>query len=293
MDTRLADLLRLLTLERIDDNIFRGDSRDIGSTQVYGGQVLGQALRAAYATVATDHSAHSLHAYFLRRGDFNAQIDYCVDRARDGHSFSSRRVTAMQHGEQIFNLSASFQLTQPGFEHQMPMPVVPPPESLPESLPVPAAMAAKLPAREAVYDKLRPFEFRFCQPVEMPSPGALLPAQSLWFRSMDRLPDDDILHRCLLAYASDFGLLGTALLPHLAEMDRGHLLMASIDHAMWFHRPARVDEWLLYHFDSPSASGARGLARGSIYSRDGRLLASAAQEGLMRIVAGQVEPTPK
>jgi acyl-CoA thioesterase II len=287
VDPRLGDLLRLLTLERIDDNIYRGESRDIGSPQVYGGQVLGQALRAAYATVAPDHTAHSLHAYFLRRGDFNAQIVYSVDRARDGHSFSSRRVTAMQHGEQIFNLSVSFQLAQPGFDHQIPMPAVPPPESLQASLPVPEALVAKLPMRvQSVYDNLRPFEFRYCQPVAPQDGIAMPPAPCLWFRSVDRLPDDDALHRCLLAYASDFGLLGAALLPHLPEAALGHLLIASIDHAMWFHRPARVDEWLLYHFDSPSASGARGFARGSIYSRDGRLLASTAQEGLIRIVAG-------
>jgi acyl-CoA thioesterase II len=291
VDPRLADLLRLLTLERIDDNIYRGDSRDIGSPQVYGGQVLGQALRAAYATVAEDHVAHSFHAYFLRRGDFNAQIVYSVDRARDGRSFSSRRVTAMQHGEQIFNLSASFQVRQPGIEHQLPMPSVPAPETLPTTVTVPEAMVARMSLRvRTFYDKMRPFEFRFCEPIE-PQPGKVLPlTQSMWFRSIDRLPDDDVLHRCLLAYTSDYGLLGSAVRPHLHEVGSGHIIMASIDHAMWFHHPARVDDWLLYHFDSPSASGARGFARGSIYSRDGRLLASTAQEGLIRIVDGDAVP---
>jgi acyl-CoA thioesterase-2 len=285
MDPRLADLLRLLTLERIDDNIYRGESRDIGSPQVYGGQVLGQALRAAYATVAVDHAVHSFHAYFLRRGDFNAQIVYNVDRARDGRSFSSRRVTAIQHGEQIFNLSASFQVRQPGIEHQLPMPTVPAPETLSPTVTVPESMAAKMSLRvRTFYDKLRPFEFRFCEPFTTPPGQTLSLTQSMWFRSIDRLPDDDVLHRCLLAYASDYGLLGSAIRPHLQQVGGGHLVMASIDHAMWFHHPVRVDDWLLYHFDSPSASGARGFARGGIYSRDGRLLASTAQEGLVRIV---------
>jgi len=284
MDSRLADLLRLLTLERVDADTYRGDSRDMGSPQVYGGQVLGQALRAAYATVAPDHFAHSLHAYFLRRGDFNAPIDYCVDRARDGHSFSARRVTAMQHGEQIFNLSASFHIALAGLEHQLPMPDVPAPEELDSSVAVPEAMVARLPIRvRAFYDQMRPFEFRFCQPVLPQERQASPPLQSIWFRSMDRMPDEDALHRCLLAYASDFGLLGTAVRPHLRDLGE-NVFMASIDHAMWFHRAARVDDWLLYHLDSPVAAGARAFARGAIFSRDGRLVASAAQEGLIRLL---------
>jgi acyl-CoA thioesterase-2 len=285
MDTRLADLLRLLTLEQIEDDVFRGDSRDIGSPQVYGGQVLGQALRAAYATVPQDRDAHSLHAYFLKRGDFNAPIVYFVDRARDGHSFSARRVTALQHGQQIFNLSASFQQAQPGVDHQMPMPAVPMPEQLVGTATLSDEMLASMPEKtRLLYERLRPFEFRQCDPVDLLHPAPLPPVQSMWFRSMDRLPDEVALHRCLLAYASDFSLLSTAMRPHAMSIVSGHAILASIDHVMWFHRPARVDEWLLYHVDSPSASGSRGFARGSIYTRDGTLVVSTAQEGLIRVI---------
>lgn len=285
MDNRLAELLRLLTLERIEDDVFRGDSRDIGSPQVYGGQVLGQALRAAYGTVPADRIAHSLHAYFLQRGDFNAPIVYFVDRARDGGSFSSRRVTALQHGQQIFNLSASFQVPQTGVEHQAEMPRVPPPEELPGTASLPEAVLAQLPERSRLfYEKLRPFEFRYCEPVELFRPVSLPPVQNIWLRSMDVLPDDDALHRCLLAYASDFSLLGAATRPHGLPPFGRNAILASIDHAMWFHRPARVDQWLLCHVESPSAAGARGFSRGAIYTRDGQLVCSTAQEGLIRLV---------
>lgn len=283
MDHRLAGLLRLLELERLEVNIFRGESRDIGSPQVYGGQVLGQALQAAYATVEGGRVVHSLHAYFLRRGDFNAPIVYFVDRSRDGHSFTSRRVTAIQHGEQIFNCSASFQLPEAGFEHQLPMPQVPPPEDLPESL-LPGSeflegLSPRL--RELVHE--RPIEFR-AVPASVTVTLAGAPRQYLWIRTVDRLPDDDRLHRCLLAYASDFHLLGTALVRHEDSIAQGTLMIASIDHVMWFHRPARMDEWLLYAADSPSASGARGFARGSLFTREGALVASTAQEGLVRVL---------
>jgi acyl-CoA thioesterase-2 len=284
VDPRLAELQRLLELERLEDNIFRGDSHDIGSPQVYGGQVLGQALKAAYATVAPDRVAHSLHAYFLRRGDFNAPIVYFVDRSRDGHSFTSRRVTAIQHGEQIFHLSASFQLPQAGFEHQADMPDVPPPEQLIDSLPFGPQTAARLSPRLRQYFlHHRPFEFRAVPPDGPASPGGA-PRRYVWLRAIDRLPDDDLLHRCLLAYVSDFHLLSTALVPHELPDGAGNLMIASIDHAMWFHWPMRMDEWLLYATDSPSASGARGLARGSLFTRAGRLVASTVQEGLMRVL---------
>ena len=283
MDQRLAELLRLLELERLEDNIFRGESRDIGSPQVYGGQVLGQALKAAYATVDGGRMVHSLHAYFLRRGDFNAPIVYFVDRSRDGHSFISRRVTAIQHGEQIFNLSASFQSVEAGFEHQQQMPDVPPPESLPESLTQESEQIERLSPRLRSFVHNRPIEFRVVpQAASAPQPG--LPRQQLWLRTVDRLPDDELLHRCLLAYASDFRLLGTAMIPHQQLMAAGTYMLASVDHTMWFHRSVRMDDWLLYAMDSPSASGARGFARGSIYSRDGRLVASTAQEGLIRLL---------
>jgi len=284
MDQRLAALQRLLELERVEVNIFRGESRDIGSAQVYGGQVLGQALKAAYATVEPDRRAHSLHAYFLRRGDFNAPIVYFVDRSREGHSFTSRRVTAIQHGEQIFNLSASFQLPEDGLHHQLEMPPVPPPESLDPEVPFGAEALAHFPERlRQKYMRERPFEFRVVPPTFAGTPNGV-PRQYFWMRTVDTLPDDDVLHRCLLAYVSDFHLLSTALLPHQREAPRGNMVVASIDHVMWFHWPMRVDDWLLYATDSPSASGARGFARGSIYTRAGRLVASTAQEGLLRLL---------
>jgi acyl-CoA thioesterase-2 len=281
VDARLAGLLQLLELERLEVNIFRGSSRDIGSPQVYGGQVLGQALQAAYATVDADRVVHSLHAYFLRRGDFNAPIVYFVDRSRDGHSFTSRRVTAIQHGEQIFNCSASFQKEEPGFEHQLAMPAVPPPEELPPAHAPNSTFLDCLSPRLQRFVLERPIEFRVV-PAAATLAGA--PQQYLWIRMVDRLPDDDRLHRCLLAYASDFHLLGTALIQHERSVAEGTLVIASIDHVMWFHRPARTDEWLLYATDSPSAAGARGFTRGSLYRRDGALVASTAQEGLVRVV---------
>ena len=281
MDQRLAELLRLLELERLELNMFRAESRDIGSPQVYGGQVLGQALKAAYGTVDGGRDVHSLHAYFLRRGDFNAPIVYFVDRSRDGHAISSRRVTAIQHGEQIFNLSASFQAPETGLEHQQEMPQVPAPEGLPEALPLSVAQIERLSPRLRQFMKNRPIEFRTVSRA-LPDGQAGPPRQQLWMRAVDRLPDDELLHRCLLAYASDFNLLGTALASHERELAASKFLIASIDHTMWFHRSVRIDDWLLYVTESPSASGARGFARGSIFARDGRLVASTAQEGLIR-----------
>ncbi len=293
MDARLAALLNLLELERLENDLFRGASRDIGAPQVFGGQVLGQALRAAYATVEQQRFVHSLHAYFLKRGDFTAPIVYFVDRSRDGHSFSSRRITAIQYGAQIFHMAASFQLLQSGVEHQLPMPPVPPPEEIADEATPTAPVLEQLPDKLRQYFRHeRPFEFRRIDPAtlslassaaSMPAPAA--PAlQYFWIRTVDRLPPDDALHRCLLAYVSDFHLLSTATLPHRALFATGRRQMASIDHAMWFHAPVRVDEWFLYAMDSPSASGSRGFARGSIFARDGRLIASTAQEGLMRLI---------
>ena len=281
MDQRLADLLRLLELEQLEVNLFRGESRDVGAPQVFGGQVLGQALSAAAATVA-DRVVHSLHAYFLRRGDCNAPIVYQVDRSLDGHSFSNRRVVAIQHGEQIFNMTASFQVGESGYDHQFEMPQVPPPESLPDPAP-PAALLGKLPEKvQRFFGQPRPFEFRLVQPVEYLNPRPAPPSRQIWVRAVGRLGDGEMLHRRLLAYVSDFFLLDTATLPHGTSFLKGSLIMATIDHAMWFHRPLRVDDWLLCAMESPSASGARGFARASIFARDGRLVASAAQEGLMR-----------
>ncbi|MSR00329.1 MAG: acyl-CoA thioesterase II [Gammaproteobacteria bacterium] len=283
MDQRLSDLLRQFELQRLEVNLFRGESRDIGSPQVFGGQVLGQALMAAYSTIE-GRVVHSLHAYFLRRGDFNHPIVYQVDRSRDGHSFSSRRVIAIQNGEQIFTFSASFQLSETGLDHHASMPEVSSPENLPDWSRPSAEIAALLPEkirRFLVRD--RPFEFRPVEPIDfldrLPAP----PVQNIWLRSVGQLPNDDRLHRCLLAYISDFNLLTTATRPHAGSFITGEMVQASIDHAMWFHRPFRLDQWLLYSMDSPSAAGARGFVRGSFYTREGILVASTAQEGLIRV----------
>jgi acyl-CoA thioesterase-2 len=283
MDQRVADLLQLLELEQLEVNLFRGESRDIGSPQVFGGQVLGQALSAAAATVE-DRMVNSLHAYFLRRGDCNAAIVYEVDRSLDGRHFSNRRVVAIQHGQQIFNMTASFQVAEEGFDHQIKMPQVPPPESLPDSAGPAPEVLERLPERaRRFFAQPRPFEFRAVQPIDYLNPPRAQPAREIWFRTVGRVEGDQMLHRRLLAYASDFFLLNTATLPHAVSLLNPSILMASIDHAMWFHRSLHVDDWLLYATDSPSASGARGLARASVFARDGRLVASAAQEGLLRM----------
>ena len=282
MQSQTADVLKLLELEQLEVNLFRGESRDIGAPQVFGGQVLGQALSAAAATVEA-RVVHSLHAYFLRRGDCNAPIVYQVDRSLDGHSFTNRRVVAIQHGEQIFNMTASFQVGEAGFDHQVPMPAVPPPESLTDPRSLPAGELARLPERvRRFFEQPRPFEFRPVQSIDSPRAPRAAPERQVWFRAVGALADDEMLHRRLFAYVSDFFLLDTATLPHRASLSNPDMVMASIDHALWFHRPLRVDDWLLYAIESPSASGARGFSRAGVFARDGRLVASAAQEGLMR-----------
>ena len=280
----LDDLISLLHLERIEDNIFRGDSRDIGSAQVFGGQVLGQALSAAQHTVE-NRVAHSLHAYFLRRGDMNAPIIYEVDRARDGGSFSMRRVVAIQHGRPIFNLAASFQVAEEGLEHQADMPEVPGPDGLPNSVEVAKAVLDKIPMKMRRFMTAdRPFEFRPVRPMNFSDPEKLPPVRQVWVRTVSPIPDLDVLHQNLLAYVSDYELLGTATMPHGLSFARGNVIMASLDHALWFHRPVRVDQWLLYAMDSPNMSGARGYARGQFFTEDGVLVASTTQEGLVRVV---------
>ena len=280
----LEDLITLLKLERIEDDIFRGDSRDIGSAQVFGGQVLGQALSAAQHTVE-GRVAHSLHAYFLRRGDMNAPIVYEVDRARDGGSFSNRRVVAIQHGRPIFNLAASFQNPEPGIEHQAPMPDVPGPDELKDLTEVAQDLPEKIPLKMRRYlTKKRPFEFRPVEPLNLTAPAKLPPRKHCWIRAVDRLPDERALHQNLLAYVSDYELLGASTLPHGLAFGRGDVIMASLDHGLWFHRDVAIDRWLLYSIDSPNASGARGFARGQLFSEDGKLIASTAQEGLIRVV---------
>ncbi len=280
----LADLIQLLRLERIEDNIYRGESRDIGSAQVFGGQVLGQALSAAHFTVE-DRIAHSLHAYFLRRGDMQAPIVYEVDRARDGGSFSVRRVVAIQHGRPIFNLAASFQRPEVGIEHQADMPDVEGPDGLQDLTEVSDDVLSMIPEkmRRFLTDK-RPFEFRPVEPLDFSHPAKQPPVKHVWIRAVDRLPDDLTLHQSLLAYVSDYELLGTSTLPHGLPFIRGTVQMASLDHALWFHRECRLDDWLLYSMDSPNAAGARGLARGQFFDGGGRLVASSAQEGLVRVI---------
>jgi acyl-CoA thioesterase-2 len=285
-DALVDELVALLRLERLEDNLFRGESRDIGTHRVFGGQVLGQALSAAQQTVDPERSAHSLHAYFLRAGDTEKPIVYNVEHARDGSSFSVRRVVAIQHGQTILNCAVSFQISEPGVEHQLPMPVVPTPDELSARLDIPPEDLARIPAKLQRWLAMRgPFEFRRVHPRNELNPGKQPPFQQVWFRLVGRAPDDAALQRAMLAYASDFHLVGTTTFPHGISYLQKNVQMASLDHALWFHRPFRVDEWLLYSCDSPTAQGARGLARGMIYSLDGRLVASTAQEGLIRLRA--------
>jgi acyl-CoA thioesterase-2 len=235
----------------------------------------------------TGRVVHSLHAYFLRRGDFNAPIVYQVDRSLDGHSFANRRVVAIQHGEQIFNLAASFQVVEEGLDHQVGMPSVPPPESLEDQTSLPPEIGRHLPERlRQFFAQPRPFVFRVAH-TDDADENSREPSRQIWFKAVGELPDDERLHRNLLAYASDFFLLGTSMLPHRSAEFEGRLVMASLDHAIWFHRPLRVNDWLLYAMESPSASGARGFAQAGIFSRDGRLVATTAQEGLVRIKRGK------
>ena len=286
MNAPVSELIELLSLEQLEDNLFRGQSRDIGTKYVFGGQVLGQALSAAQATLDQPRNAHSLHAYFLRAGNIEAPIVYEVDRTRDGGSFSVRRVTAIQHGKVIFFCAASFQDEEIGGEHQLSMPEVPLPEDLEPAPPLSAEALARLPTTvQRWLDRQGPFEFRHVYPRDELNPPKRPPYQQVWFRLVEKVGDAPELHRALLAYASDFHLLGTATFPHGISYYQPNVLMASLDHALWFHRPFRADEWLLYSIDSPSAQSGRGLARGQVYDRSGRLVASTAQEGLIRVLA--------
>jgi acyl-CoA thioesterase II len=287
LNETLGALIRQLDLEQLEVNLFRGQSKNLWGPRVFGGQVIGQALVAAERTIE-GRAPHSLHAYFLLPGDVDAPIVYQVERVRDGRTFSARRVQAVQHGRPILSMIASFQAPEEGLEHAAPMPDVPLPEALTpmaelkqrwlsEAGPVPPQVAESLLSTGAI--EFRPVEPR--NPL-LPSPGE--PRQAIWFRAVDRVPDDPRLHRCILAYASDYQLLGTALRPHGRSWYQPSMVVASLDHALWFHRAARIDDWLLYSMDSPSAQGARGLARGLVFDRGGRLVASVAQEGLMREV---------
>ncbi len=281
--TAVRGLLDNLDLEPLEVNLFRGTSPQAGWQRVFGGQVLGQALMAAVRTVEPERSAHSLHGYFLLAGDPKSPIVYQVERIRDGGSFSTRRVTGIQHGRAMFAMSISFQKHEEGWDHQSTMPNVPPPEDLPTERELARRFVEVLPdAMRAYWERERPIELR---PVDLGryfERDHRTAAQHIWMRANGTLPDDPTLHQCVLAYASDFTLLDTALIAHGKLMFDADLQIASLDHALWFHRPFRADEWLLYVQDSPSTSGGRGFCRGSIYRRDGVLVASVTQEGLMR-----------
>jgi acyl-CoA thioesterase-2 len=279
----MVHLVGILDLEKIEEDLYRGVSPDVGWQRVFGGQVIAQALVAAARTVVADRFVHSLHGYFLRPGDPSVPIVYEVDRIRDGSSFTTRRVVAVQHGKAIFSLSASFQIDEPGLQHQSDMPDVPKPEDLPNPEAIYEAYLTDAPEHvRRFWLRQRPVEF---VPVSMDhytSNRPLPPEQHIWIRANGAVPDDRILQAAFLAYFSDMTLLDTALFPHgLSVFDRT-IQGASLDHSMWFHAPDPLDDWLLYTTDSPFSGGARGLSRGSIYNRSGRLIASTAQEGLIR-----------
>jgi acyl-CoA thioesterase-2 len=281
----LDDLLALLRLERLEDDRFRGGSQDPGWGTVFGGQVLGQALSAAIETVAADRRVHSLHAYFLRPGDVTRPIVYAVERIREGRSFNTRRVVASQGGPAIFAMSCSFQIDEPGFEHQAAMPPAPAPETLPTDQQRLAPFLTAAPdAVRALLLAERPFEVHTADDTgdDPFAPALAEPRRLTWIRAVDTLPDEPALHACLLAYVSDYQFATTALAPHGLSWLNPSLQLASIDHVMWFHRPFRCDDWLLHAIESPTAAAARGLVRGLIFDRDGRLIASTAQEGLIR-----------
>jgi acyl-CoA thioesterase-2 len=280
--TALGSLLSLLDLGRVENNFFRGVSPSDRWQRVYGGQVLGQALVAAYRTVE-DRLCHSLHAYFLRAGDPRVPILYEVDRSRDGRSFSARRVVAIQHGAPIFTMSCSFEVQEPGMEHQSGMPDVPAPETLRSEQQWRSEIASQIPEHvRGWFMRARPIEMRPVLPVNRFDGEKREAKQIVWFRAAAALPDSRPLHQCVLAYASDMTLLDTSLLPHGYNLFAPELQLASLDHAIWFHRPFRADEWLLYVQQSPSAAGSRSFNRGEIFRRDGALVASVAQEGLIR-----------
>ena len=283
MNPLVADLLKQIALERLDENLFRGQSRDVGGLQVYGGQVLGQAVSAASQTVE-GRLIHSLHSYFLLPGDINAPIDYEVDRSRDGGNFSNRRVVALQHGKAIFHLSASFHSVNDGLDHQFDMPEAPEPDGLEGFVSALKKFGAvETEAMKRFANIKRPIDAR---PVPNPDGSA---TTMLWFRLDGDIPDDEPMNRSLLAYCSDFGLISGAFAPHGNHFRADSVRVATIDHAMWFHRPVYIRDWHLHVIDTPNAIDSRGLVRGSIYSRDGRLVASTAQEGLIRINSSSIK----
>jgi acyl-CoA thioesterase-2 len=279
----LDALLATLDLERLEDNLFLGARGNEGWQRVFGGQVLGQALMAAARTVDADRSVHSLHGYFLLAGDPSRPIVYDVERIRDGGSFTTRRVKAIQHGRPIFSMSSSFHKAEPGFDHQSEMPQVPPPEELANPKDLIAGLIDALPqSMRSYWSRERPIDMRVVDVSRYITRDKKVPLQHIWIRANGKLPDDTAIHQAVLAYASDFTLLDTALIAHGKLLFDADVQLASLDHALWYHRPFRADEWLLYVQDSPNAYGARGFCRGSIFTREGTLIASVVQEGLMR-----------
>ena len=285
MSDNSLGLIEILDLEKLEENLFRGLSPQIGWQRVFGGQVIGQALVAALRTVDDERPAHSLHGYFMRPGDPSVPIIYEVDRYRDGKSFTTRRVVAIQHGQPIFTMAASFHRHEEGLSHQFDMPDVPKPEDLPTEKELLASFADRMPEKMKTYfTRERPIELRPTEPMYYLQPKqGRPPLQNVWIRSTKALPANRALHQCVLAYASDMTLLDTALVPHGRNLFDAELMLASLDHALWFHRDFAADDWLLYAQDAPSAGGNRGFTRGSIFTRTGELVASVAQEGMIRI----------
>lgn len=283
MSYTAADLVRLLELESIEHNIYRGQNRDIGSGRIFGGQVLAQSLVAARRTVDAERPAHSLHGYFILAGDLDVPVVYFVDRLRDGGSYTTRRVTAIQHGRAIFNMSASFHAAEEGLSHQVERPDVPLPEDVKPELERIRERADEIPKDlRPILTQDRPLDFR---PVESGGPfdpGPVEPRRHTWVKAVGPVDDDPLHHQAILAYASDYALLGAALQPHGITFHTPGVMVASLDHSIWFHRPFRVDEWLLYAIDSPASGGGRGFARGTFFTREGTLVASVAQEGVLR-----------
>jgi acyl-CoA thioesterase-2 len=284
MSFTAADLVALLELEPIERNIYRGQNRNIGTGRIFGGQVLAQALVAAAHTVEEERALHSMHGYFILAGDLDLPVVYFVDRLRDGGSFTTRRVTGIQHGQAIFSMSASFHRLEEGFEHQTEMPDVPDPESLRPELDIIRERADEIPAALRPFlTQDRPLDFRSIDGTDPFDTTVREPVRRYWVRAIGPVDDNPVHHQAVLAYASDYGLLGAVLRPHGMSFRDPRMMVASLDHAIWFHRPVRVDEWMLYEAESPAAGGARGFTRGTFYTRSGALVASVAQEGLVRL----------
>lgn len=283
MSEVVYNLIKLLELESIDENRFRGHSQDIGFAKLFGGQVIGQAISAATQTLE-GRPPHSLHAYFIRPGDAHNPIEFDVERVRDGRSFSVRRVVASQFGKPILAMTASFQQPESGLEHQVAMPNVPGPDVLEPELKIYRDHADEIPTPvRAQFTAERPIEYRIVEAQNPFRPRHGIAKRHMWIRSTSALPDNPLIHQSMLAYTTDYGFLETALMPHGISIAKPGLQIASLDHAIWFHRPFRLDDWLLYVADSPTAGSARGFVRGQIFNRQGDLVASTSQEGLMRL----------